>query len=97
LLLGYFFNPTVTSLGGLQQTTTLAQVQTRYGSRRPSLSPRREAASVFDAALWHAVLTSLGAQLRPPLSGGEQAAWASLTAVDGRLLPAWPRMLWALW
>src|SRR6266851_1829156 len=31
LLLLYFFNPTVTSLRGLQQTTTLAQVQARFG------------------------------------------------------------------
>jgi len=97
LLLLYFFNPTVTSLRGLQQTTTLAQVQAQFGIRRTSLSARSEAASVFDAALLHAVLTALGAQLRPHLSGAEHAALASLTAVDGRLLPALPRMLWALW
>jgi len=92
-----FFNPTVTSLRGLQQMTTLAQVQARFGIRRTSLSALSEAASVFDAALLHAVLTALGAQLRPHLSGAEHAALASLTAVDGSLLPALPRMLWAVW
>ena len=97
LLLLYFFNPTVTSLRGLQQTTTLAQVQARFGIRRTSLGALSEAASVFDAALLHAVLTALGAQLRPSLSGAEQAALASLTAVDGSLLPALPRMVWAVW
>src|SRR2546426_2618906 len=97
LLLLYFFNPTVTSLRGLQQTTTLAQVQARFGIRRTSLGALSEAASVFDAALLHEVLTALGAQLQPHLSGAEQAALASLTAVDGSLLPALPRMLWALW
>src|SRR6478672_6839763 len=51
LLLLYFFNPTVTSLRGLQQTTTLAQVQARFGIRRTSLGALSEAASVFDAAL----------------------------------------------
>src|SRR6266702_482978 len=56
LLLLYFFNPTVTSLRGLQQTTTLAQVHARFGIRR-----------------------------------------TSLTAVDGSLLPALPRMVWAVW
>ena len=93
LLLLYFFNPTVTSLRGLQQTTTLAQVQARFGIRRTSLGALSEAASVFDAALLHEVLTALGAQRQPPLSGAEQAALASLTAVDGRLLPALPRMV----
>src|SRR6266853_826899 len=97
LLLLYFFNPTVTSLRGLQQTTTLAQVQARFGIRRTSLGALSEAASVFDAALLHEVLTALGAQLRPSLSGAEQAALASLTAVDGSLLPALPRMVWAVW
>src|SRR6266851_5351229 len=33
-----FFNPTVTSLRGLQQMSTLAQVQARCGIRRTSLS-----------------------------------------------------------
>jgi hypothetical protein len=97
LLLLYFFNPTVTSLRGLQQPTLLAQVQARFGIRRTSLGALSEAASVFDAALLHAVLTALGARLRPHLAGAEQAALASLTAVDGSLLPALPRMLWAVW
>jgi hypothetical protein len=97
LLLLYFFNPTVTSLRGLQQLTTFAHVQARFGIRRTSLGALSEAASVFDAALLHAVLTTLSAQLQPRLSGTEQAALASLTAVDGSLLPALPRMLWAVW
>lgn len=97
LLLVYFFNPTVTSLRGLQQTTTLAQVQTQLGIRRTSLGALSEAASVFDAALLHQVLTSLSTQLQPHLPGAEQAALAALTAVDGSLLPALPRMLWAVW
>ena len=97
LLLMYFFHPTVTSLRGLQQTTTLAQVQTPFGIRRPSLGALSEAASVFDAALLHQGLTALSPQLRPHVTGAEQAALAALTAVDGSLLPALPRMLWAVW
>jgi len=97
LLLVYFFNPTITSLRGLQQTTTLAQVQTQLGIRRTSLGALSEAASVFDAALLSQVLTALSTQLQPHLPGAEQAALATLTAVDGSLLPALPRMLWALW
>ena len=97
LLLLYFFNPVVTSLRGLQQTTTLANVQARLGVRRTSLGALSEAAYVFDAALLHEVLTTLGPHLRPHLPLAEQAALAQLTAVDGSLLPALPRMAWALW
>ena len=38
LLLLYFFNPTVTSLRGLQQMTTFAHVQAQFGIRRTSLA-----------------------------------------------------------
>ena len=97
VLLLYFFNPVVTRLRGLQQTTTLAKVQERLGVHQTSLSTLSEAAYVFDATLLHEVLTTLGAQLRPHLPLAEQAALAQLTAVDGSLLPALPRMLWAVW
>ncbi len=97
LLRVYFFNPTVTSLRGLQQMPPFAHVQARFGIRRTSLGALSAAASVFDAAVLHAVLTARSAQLQPHLSGAEQAALASLTAVDGSLLPALPRMLWAGW
>jgi hypothetical protein len=97
LMLLYFFNPVVTSLRGLQQTTMLTKVQERLGVRRTSLSALSEAAYVFDAALLHEVLTTLGAQLRPHLPLAEQEVLAQLTAVDGSLLPALPRMAWALW
>src|SRR2546425_11585667 len=97
LMLLYFFNPVVTSLRGLQQTTTLAKVQERLGVHETSLSTLSEAAYVFDATLLHEVLTTLGAHLRPHLPLAEQAALAQLTAVDGSLLPALPRMAWALW
>ena len=77
--------------------TTFAHVQAQCGIRRTSLSALSEAASVFDAALLHDVLTALSAPRQPHLSGAAQAALASLTAVDGSLLPALPRMLWAVW
>src|SRR5438128_5519577 len=82
LLLLYFFNPVVTSLRGLQQTTTLAKVQERLGVHPTSLSGLSEAAYVFDATLLHEVLITLGAHLRPQLPLAEQAALAQLIAVD---------------
>jgi len=71
-----FFNPTVTSLRGLQQTTTLTKGQERLGVRRTSVGTLSEAAYVFDAGLVHEVLTTLGAQLRPPMSLADQEALA---------------------
>ena len=97
LLLLDFFHPVVTSLRGLQQTTTLAKVQERLGVRPTSLRALSEAAAVFDATLLHEVRTTLGARLRPPLPMAEHAALAPLIAVAGRLVPALPRMAWALW
>jgi hypothetical protein len=97
LLLLYFLSPTVTSLRGLQQTTTLAKVQRRLGIRRTALGSLSEAAYVFDAALLQAVIAALGRRRRPQGPGAEPAALRALTAVDGRLLPALPKMAWALW
>ena len=92
-----FFHPGGTSLRGLPQTTTLAKGQERLGVHQTSLRALSEAASVFDATLWHEVLPPLGAQRRPHLPLAEPAALAPWTAVDGRLVPALPRMAWALW
>ena len=97
LMLVYFFSPTLTSLRGLQQATTLAKVQQRLGVRRTSLGALSEAAYVCDAALLHEVIGELGAQLQPHVPVAEQDALRTLTAVDGSLLPALPRMAWALW
>jgi DDE family transposase len=85
------------SLRGLQQTTTLATVQERFGIGPTSLSTLSEAAYIVDTTRFHEVLITLGAQLRPQLPLAEQAALAHLIAVDGSLLPALPRMAWALW
>jgi len=92
----YFLHPVVPSWRGLPQTTTLAPVQARLGIRQTSLRTLSAAASVFDATLLPEGLLTRGAHLRPPLPLAEQAALAQLLAVDGSLLPALPRMAWAL-
>jgi Transposase DDE domain len=97
LLWRYFFSPTVTSLRGLQQATTLATVQRRLGVRATSLGALSEAAAVFDAALLQAVIAALGGRIRPQGPATERAARRALTAVDGSLLPALPKMAWAVW
>jgi hypothetical protein len=97
LVLLYFFSPVVTSLRGLQQASTLEKVHQRLGVSRTSLGSLSEAAQVFDAALLQDVIAELGARLRPGVPVAEQEALQHLTAVDGSLLPALPKMAWALW
>jgi hypothetical protein len=97
LLLLYFFSPTLTSLRGLQQATTLDKVQQRLGLRRASRGSLSEAATVFDPDLLRPILAELAALAVPVVRGREAEALKGLTAVDGSLLPALPRMAWALW
>lgn len=97
LLLLYFFNPILTSLRGIQQASQLAKVQKLLGCQRTSLGSLSEASRVFDPQLLRSILGELAEQARPILKGKEAEALRGLTAVDGSLLPALPKMAWALW
>jgi len=97
LLLLYFFNPTLTTLRGLRKLTDLASVQRRLGCHRVSLSSLSEAGSVFDPAPVREILKELSAQMPPARMAAQHEVLRTLTAVDGSLLPALPRMIWALW
>ncbi len=104
LLLLYFFTPTVTSLRGLQQLTTLAYIQRRWGVQRTALGSLSEAATVFEAALLQDVISELALRAwtqapkgNPALLQGDAAVLRDLVAIDGSLLPALPRMVWAVW
>ena len=100
LLLLYYFNPTLTSLRGIQQASLLENVQKALGCQKTSLGSLNEAARVFDADCLKPILTELAAKLQPmALSSHSREAklLAGLTAVDGTLLPALPKMFWALW
>ncbi|BBA34883.1 transposase IS4 family protein [Methylocaldum marinum] len=96
LLLLYFFNPTITSLRGLQRTTDLSKVQ-QLGIHRTALGSLSEAQQVFDAALLEQVIASLASRVPAPTPRAGPEALLPLVAVDGSLLPALPRMAWALW
>jgi hypothetical protein len=97
LILLYYFSPTLTSLRGLQQATTLQKVQKRLGVRATSLGSLAEAATVFDPQLLRPIIAQLAARAVPVVQGKEAEALHGLTAVDGSLLPGLPRMAWALW
>ena len=93
----YFFNPVITSLRGVQHARGFRKVQRKLGVSRSSLGSLSEAASVFDADLLHPIIEQLAGQLQPLHKGREAEALKNLTAVDGSLLPALPKMAWALW
>jgi len=97
LLLLFFFNPILKSLRGIQQASALDKVQRRCGCPRVSRGSLSEAGRVFDPELLHALIGDLAAQNLPIVRGKEAEALRGLTAVDGSLLPALPKMAWALW
>ena len=97
LLLLYFFNPILTSLNGLQQASGLAKVQKVTGGRRVSTGALSEAQGVFEAALLEGLIAELAQRVAPVTPPQEWAALKDLVAVDGSLLPACSRLVWALW
>ena len=96
LLLLYFCNPVLTRLHGRQHASTLAQVPRRVGVRRTSVGSRSAAAQVFDAPLLQTLIADLGRRSRPQRRSAEQGALQDLTAIDGSLLPALPKLAWAV-
>lgn len=97
LLLLYFFSPTITSLRALQQASTLEAVQRRLGIRLTSLGSFSEAARLFDARALHEILRELAGKAVPIIEGPDAKQLLHLTAVDGSIFRAFPRMAWALW
>ena len=97
LLLLFFFNPVVKSLRGIQQASALDKVQRLFGCDRVSRGSLSEASRVFDPELLHNIIGDIAAQTLPLVHGKEAEALRGLTAVDGSLLPALPKMAWALW
>jgi Transposase DDE domain len=97
LLLLYFFSPTITSLRALQQASSLEAVQRRLGIRATSLGSFSEAARLFDAEALHQILRELAAKAVPLVNEPDARQLLNLTAVDGSIFRAFPRMAWALW
>jgi hypothetical protein len=97
LLLLFFFNPIVRSIRGLQRASQLHKVQKLLGCERSSLGSLSEASRVFDPELLQQIIGELARQAKPLMSGKDTQALCDLEAVDGSLLPALPKMAWALW
>jgi hypothetical protein len=97
LILLFFFNPALDSLRALQQASCLDKVQKKLGCPRTSLGSLSEAARVFDAEALPGIVSELAQQALPLQAGKDAELLRGLTAVDGSLLPALPKMAWALW
>ncbi len=98
LVLLYLFNPICTSRRSLQQASERKKVQKKLGVPRASLGSLSEAATVFDSQRLLAIIDELGKPLQPMATPDKLKDLPGiLTAVDGTLLQALPRITWALW
>jgi hypothetical protein len=97
VLLLSFFNPVLKSLRSLQAASKLDKVQRRFRCHGVSRASLSEASRVFDPELLRSIIADIAAQTLPRVHGKEAEALRGLTAVDGSLLPALPKMVWALW
>lgn len=97
-LLLYFFTPALDSMRGLQAASDFKSIQRKLGLPRFSLGSFSEASQVFDPDLLVPILEQLGAcldDIEPNKS--LRSLDRRPTAVDGTLLHALPKMVWALW
>ncbi len=97
LILLAFFDPIVKSLRGVQRASLYKTVQQKLGCSRTSIASLSEAARVFDAGLLQNIVRELAQEALPLSAGKDAQVLQGLTAIDGTLLPALPKMAWALW
>ena len=92
LVLLFLFNPIVTSLRGLQQASELKNVQKKLGCARTSLGSLSESVAVFEPERLKEIISELAGQLEPVGRDPRLKGLPTLTAVDGTLIAALPRM-----
>jgi len=97
LILLFYFSPIISGLRGIQEASQLKKIQKKLGCARASLGSLSEAAHVFDSELLRQMIPELAEKILPTARGKDASALKNLIAVDGSLLPALPKMVWALW
>ena len=97
LLVLAYFNPIVTSLRDLEQLSGLKKVRRKLNIPRFGKSTIADGLRVFDPALLAKVMAELAGRVPVQTDSRLQDLNQILTAVDGTLLKALPRMTWALW
>jgi hypothetical protein len=99
-LLLYFFTPLLQSMRGMQFASSYPLLKQRFGLDRFSLGSFSEAGRVFDPKLLAEIVAELGQQVienAHPHDPRMDKLDRCVTAVDGTLIEALPRMVWALW
>jgi hypothetical protein len=98
LMLFGLLNPVIDSMRGLCAASHLERVQKEVCGRKVSLGSFSEAQSVFDPEVLKEVFLDLSGEIHTSWGDARLAPLADrLKLVDGSLLPALPRMHWALW
>ncbi len=98
LMLFGLFNPVVDSMRGLCAASRLQRVREEVSGGKVSLGSFSEAQGVFDPELLRQVFLDLSGEIHAAWGDARLAHLADrLRLVDGTLLPALPRMHWALW
>jgi len=98
LFLFGLLNPVVDSMRGLCAASHLPRVQQDICSRPVSLGSFSEAQGVFDPELLKQVFLELAGEIPTSWCDSRLTHLAdTLKLIDGTLLPALPRMHWALW
>lgn len=98
LMLFGMLNPVLDTMRGLCAASHLERVQNEVCTRKVSLGSFSEAQGVFDPELLKEVFLDLVAENQTSWGDVRLAHLADkLKLVDGTLLPALPRMHWALW
>ena len=92
------FNPVVDTMRGICHASKLKKVQEQVCTRKISLGSFSEAQQVFDPELLNMVMKELASHSKYTFGDKRiRDAVGDLIAIDGSLLPALPRMYWALW
>jgi len=100
LLLLCYFNPVIRGLRQVEQLSSFAKIQQELGVSRASPASLSEASHVFDPKPLAHIFERLAAQVcakDTPALPEEVPEDMQLIAVDGTLLDALARMLWAVW
>ncbi len=97
-LLLYFFTPVLDSMRGLRQASEFDVLKRKLKLGRFSLGSFSEAGSVFDPELLQPIIQKLAADVSA-LTTHERfdSLGLDIVGVDGTLLHAMPKMVWALW
>jgi hypothetical protein len=98
LMLFGLLNPVIDSMRGLCAASQFKKVQDEVCGRKVSLGSFSEAQGIFDPELLRQVFLDLSSEVNTSWGDARLSHLADkLKLVDGTLLPALPRMHWALW